>query len=862
MDRKFRTRKELQFHVDERVADMMKSGIPEEEARRQVRLEFGGLDQVGEQCDDVRPWRWVERLLADFRFSLRAMRRSPVLSATMIATVAICVGVNTAVYTVVDSLLIRPLPFPGADRLVIMTNLYPKAGVIDQDATAPGDYFDRRDSMPAVECHALYQFVNQPVDLGGAVTQVRGVMATASWFEVLRVLPARGQLFTPGEMSPGKSGVVVLTDGFAREAFATGNPLGQSIRINGVPHIISGVLPPTFRFLDPDVRYIVPMVLVPQNRNERHNNAYRYLARLRDGATVAQAQAQVNTINAHALDEMRELKQMIQDAGFHTRIEELQPWITRNARAALGLLWAGAFLVLLVGAANLAGLSLARTHARIPELATRLSLGATRGDVVRRALTDGIIPALLGGVAGAASGIFATQRFDHGLLPGASAIGASPLVIGYALLGAVLTGVFMGLVSLWPARSLELAAGLRTVSRGHTPQYARLRGAFVVVQATLAFALLNGAGVLVTSIRELLRVEPGYRVDGVWTASTFLPPSNYSNEAQLRAGVDRVMETLRSTPGVEQAGAGSDLPLSTGYNDSVIVAEGYAMKPGESAISPISMRVTPGYLESLDIHPVEGRLFDGRDTGGTQRVIIVDERLAKRFWPGQSAIGRQMFFPGSGAKDRLTVVGVVPSVRLQSLAGTGNPNGVYYRPWAQSTTRAVSFLWRGNAASASALRAAFTRVAPGAALFEMRSMPERLERTLTARRTAQTIVLVFAGVAVLLTAIGVYGLLAFLVAQRRREIGIRIAIGSRPVQIFGQFLCRGLALIAIGILAGLALSAAIRPLIEHQIHAVRWLEPAVLLLVIGVIGIVSMLAIGLPSLRASRVDPIQALREN
>jgi predicted permease len=840
----------------------MKSGIPEEAARRQVRLEFGGLDQIREQCDDVRPWRWVERLLADCRFSLRAMRRSPVLSATMFATVALCVGVNAAVYTVVDSLLIRPLPFPRADRLVVMTNLYPKAGVVDQDATAPGDYFDRKDAMPAVESHALYQFVNQPVEHGGAITQVRGVMATSSLFEVLHVLPARGQFFTPSEMDPGKSGVVVLTDEFAREAFATGDPLGQTIRINGLLYSVSGVLPPTFRFLDPDVKYIVPLVLLPQNRRQRHSNSYRYLARLREGATVAQAQAQVNAINARVLDEMRELKQLVLDAGFQTQIEQLQPWITRNARSSLGLLWAGALLVMLVGVANFAGLAMARTHSQIPELATRISLGATRWDVVQRALTDGIIPALLGGVVGATVGILASQRFDHGPLPGASAIAASPVVIVYALLGAVLAGVFMGLLSLWPARSLELSAGMRTVSRGHTAQHTRLRGAFVVVQAALAFALLNGAGVLVTSIRELLRVDPGYRLDGVWTASTFLPPSNYSNDAELRSGIDRLLLSLRSMPGVELAGAGSNLPLSTGYNDNVILAEGYTIKPGESAISPISMQVTPGYLESLDIRAVEGRLFDERDTVGSQGVIIVDERLAKRFWRGQSPIGRQMFFPGSKPKDRLTVVGVVRSVRLENLAGTGNPNGVYYRPWAQSTSRQVSLIWRGNAASAAALRSAFARLAPGAALFEMRSMPDRLERTLTARRTALTIVLVFAGVAVLLTAIGVYGLLAFLVAQRRREIGIRLAIGSRPWQIFRQFLSHGLGLIAAGVLAGLALSAAMRPLVEHHLYGVRMLEPAVLALVVALIGIVSMMAIGLPSLRASRVDPIQTLREN
>ncbi len=861
MARNSQTPKELQFHIDERVAALRKSGVPEEEARRQVRLEFGGLDQVREQCDDVRRWRWAERLSADCRFSLRAMRRSPVLSATMIATVAICVGVNTAVYAVVDSLLIRPLPFPQADRLVIMTNLYPKAGVADQDATASGDYFDRRDAMPAIASHALYQFVNQPVDQGGAVTQMRGMMATAWLFEVLRVQPERGRLFTAGEMSAGNSGVAVLTHGFAREAFAAGDPLGQSIRINGVPHTVSGILPAGFRFLDPEVRFFVPMVLTGQERG-RHGNRYRYIARLRDGATVEQARAQVNAINIRVLEDIPGIKKFIVDAGFYTRVEKLQAWITRKAGSSLLLLWAGAVLVMLVGAANLAGLALARAHTLLPELATRLSLGATRTDVVRRALADGIIPALFGGAIGAALGVWATQRFDHDLLPGASAITASPAVLACGLLGAVLAGTFIGLVSLWPARKVELVNGMRAASRGHTAQHGRLRGVFVVVQAALAFALLNGAGVLVSSIHELLRVEPGYRVDGVWTASTYLPPGSYAQAPQQRAAMDRVLETLRTAPGVERAGAGSHLPLSAGYDDSVIFAEGYTMKPGESVISPISMRVAPGYLESLDMQPLEGRLFDARDTAEAPLVIIVDERLARRFWPGQSPVGRQMFFPNVVPKDRLTVVGVVRSVRLENLAGTGNPNGIYYRPWAQSPTRAVSMVWRGGAASADSFRAAFARVAPGAALFEMRTMSERLEMTLSARRTARTIVVVFAGVAVLLTAIGVYGLLAFLVAQRRREIGIRLAVGSRPAQIFRQFLAHGLALIAAGVLTGLALSALMRPLIEHHLYGVRLLEPAVLALVAALIGVVSMLAIGLPSLRASRVDAIEALREN
>lgn len=854
--------KELDFHVEERVADLIGSGLAESEARRRVRHEFGGLEQVREQCRDVRPGLWLEWLVRDLEHSLRAIRQRPVLALTIVLTVAACVAVNTAVFTVVDSLLLRPLSFDAADRLISMTNQYPKAGIWDQDGSAAGDYIDREGALPAVAEQALYQFVTFPVDRGGAAAQVRGLSVTPSFFPLLRVRPAQGRLFAESESEPGKYRAVILTDGLWREMFGGAEAVGHQLRINGQPYTVAGVLPAGFRFIAADVRYFLPLALSPMEKRGRHANGFRYLARLRDGATVAQAQAQVDALNARVLDQIPAFKRMLIDAGFRTRVDAFQPWLMRRVRSGLWLLWAGAFLVLLVGGANLAGLSLARAYARVPETAARIALGATRGDVIRQCLVDGVVPALVGGLLGIAGGILALRRLDTELLPGAAEIGASPVVLCYALGAAVLAGVVSGLVSLIPLRRLELARAVQNGSRAATVRSTHLRRAFVVAQVALAFVLLNGTGILTASIRELFRVDPGFRIGDVWTASTYLPGAAHSQASDLRMAMDRITSGVRELAGVELAGGGTSAPFSSGYDDNVIFAEGYTMNPGESAISPIRLHVTPGYLETLGVGLTKGRLFDESDTNESRRVVIVDEKLARRFWPNQDPVGRRMYYPGTPPATGLTVVGVVRSIRLEDLAGSGNANGIYYLPWSQGPNRKLSVVWRGRSETVAAVRKEFSRLAPGAALFDVRSMAERRELTLSARRAAQTLVLIFASVAVLLTAIGINGLLAFLVTQKQREIGIRLAIGSRPIEVFRLFLRDGVSLVIWGLLAGLGVAAALKPWVVNQLYGVAAVELSIVAIVAALITVVSIAAIAIPAYRAARLDPIVALREN
>jgi len=847
--------RELRFHLEERAADLMARGATREEAVRRARIELGGVEQVREGCRDVRPFHWLERVFGETILAIRGMRRNPLSTLAVVLTIAVCVAVNTAVFTVVDSLLLRPLPFADADQLITMENLYPRAGVTEQDGgAASGDLFDRTGQMPAVAEHALYRYFAFPVDRGGVPVQVRGIGVSPGFLPLLRVRPSEGRLFQSDESDPGKGNVVMLTAGFARELFGDQPATGKTIRLGNCECLIVGVLPASFRFVTPEIQYLIPLALGVNEKRSRHSNNYGYVARLRPGATIAQAQSQLDAINARITESLPELRELLTNAGFYTRVSPLQDWLMRHVRPSLQLLWVGAALVLVIGAVNVAGLSLARASARVRETATRVALGGTRRDIVVHCLLESLLPATVGAGLGAAGGWLALGALNSSLLPGAAAIEMSGVVVAYACAGALCSGIAAGLAAAMPARRLQLSAAIADGGRGGTSRLSFSRRLLVVVQIGLAFVLFNGAALLTATLRELGRVNPGYRLTEVMTAST------YANSAGFQVSIERARSAMAAIPGVGSVSAGSEAPLSAGFDDNVVMAEGYTMKQGESAISPIRLHVMPGYFETLGIRLVSGRTFDERDSEQSPAVVVVDERLAQRFWPGQNAVGRKLYYPGQ-AQNLLLVVGVVGSARMQNLDGKGNPNGTYYVAWKQASTRRVTFVWRGNAGTVEAVRREFARNVPGAALFDIRSMTERQELTLASRQAAHSLAMVFAFVAVLLAAIGIHGLLAFFVEQRRREIGIRMAIGCEPRGIFAMFLRDGLVLTAFGLAAGAALSMALRDRIAGQLYGVGAMEPAVVALSMTAIVIVAGVSAAAPAWRAARLDPVRVLGE-
>ena len=819
----------------------------------------------------------MDAFLLDLKYSLRSLWRDKGFATTVIVTFAVCIAANTALFAIVHGVILRPLPVPDAHSILIMSNDYPNAGVAGSNNSASGDYYDRLREMTVFESQAMFHDRNQTLDLNGSPQQIHGMLITPSWFKLLRVSPAFGRAFTEEEGEIGHDQVVVLSHGLWQQLYAGDKSvLGRTLRISGKPFTIVGVMPANFNFVDPEVRLWVPIAFAPAQRTVHHSNNWYYIGRLKPGATLQQAQAQVDALNNENMERFPEMKELLINAGFHTTVKPLQDMLTAGVKGTLYLLWGGAFLVLLIGGLNIANLALARLALRRKEIATRIALGAGRAQITRQLLLENLGLALMGGVAGIALGAGALRGLNTiGLerFPRASEVHVDATVVLVSIALSLIAGLLVGLFPLAGISRIGINAALREESRSGTSgkKSSRIRQLLVAAQIGFAFALLMGAGLLLASFRVLLHVNPGFNPNGVVSASVALPKSRYANDQALRDFMNRALPAVRAIPGVSSAGATEAIPLGNNHSDSVILAEGYQMKPGESLISPLNISVTPGYVETLGISMLKGRSFTDRDNESAPRVIIVDERLARHFWPNTDAIGRRMRFP-EDPKDLLkvnehtvwyTVVGVTRSLRYENLDDSGATVGAYYLPNSQQPASNFTFALKTAADASSvvhALRAEVARLDPDLALFDMHSMSERVGLSVASRRTSMLLANAFGAVALFLASLGIYGVLAYLVAQRTREIGIRVALGSTRTGILGLVLREGSRLVAIGFALGMIAAVSLQKAVANEIYGVRPFDPVVLFGVMGVLTAIALVACAVPARRAMRVDPMVALR--
>ena len=812
-----------------------------------------------------------------FRHAIRSLLGDKSFTATAVLTIAVCIGANTATFAVVNSVLLRPLPIPDAASILLMANRYPKAGAGTSYNSASGDYYDRLRSVTAFSEQALFHTTGQTVEIQDTPQRVPSMVATPSLFRLLRVRPVCGRAFTDAEGEPGADQKAILSTGLSQEMF--GSPeaaLGRDIRIGGKPYTVVGVMPPGFNFMDPDVRMWLPAAFTPEQREVHHSNNWQNIGRLKPGATLAQAQAQVDALNRANLDRFPYLKDLLISAGYHTAVIPLQDVLVGQVRASLYLLWGGAAFVLLIGAVNVANLVLARTAMRRKELATRLALGAGTGRLVRQLVVEGVLLALAGGAAGALLGTGLLQALAHSgidRLPRAAEVHVDVTVVLAMLAIAAVVGIFTGLIPSLQVMSTPVNDVLREESRSGTGgrRARRVRQSLVVAQVALAFVLLVGAGLLLASFRDLLHVYPGFDVHGVVTATTSVPASLYPKDTDARELMDRTLSAIRSIPGVTAAGATSTIPWGSNHSDSVILAEGYIMKPGESVISPEQVTVTPGYFEAMRIAMVTGRPFDARDTESAPGAIIVDQRLAHHFWPGRNPIGRRMFQP-QDIHDLLhtdehtrwmTVVGIIGPVHTADIEGNANQFGSYYMPYAQNVQRGYSLAIKTSGDTGAIVRAIHSRfaaIAPNLALFDIHTMEERGDLALGQRRASLTLAMAFGFLALFLSAVGIYGVLAYLVTQRQREIGIRTALGCTTGGVVALVVREALWLVAAGLFLGLAGSVALRSVVAGQLYGVKPLDPIVMGVVIVTLLAAGMGAALLPARRATEVDPAVVLR--
>jgi predicted permease len=812
-------------------------------------------------------------MLQDIRFGLKLLWKQKAFSLAALLTLALCIGANTAVFTILHAVVLNGLPFPDADRLVTMYNIYPGAGFTDRGANGVPDYLDRRKLTDVFEEVALIG--NRGYDVGqeGSTRRIDAEYVTPSYFRVLKAEPLLGRTFTEDEAVQGKDRVAILTESLWEEMFARDpNVIGRDIRLSGVSYSIVGVMPNTYQAVNRERKLWVPFAFTPEQTSDerRHNNNWGMIAALNRGVTVEQAKQRVDALNKANLDLFPKLRDLLVSARFQTKVIGMKDEIVRDIKDTLYMLQAAVLGVLLIGCVNLANLTLVRTSARIKELAVRFSLGAGRLRLSRQLLTESVTISVLGGLLGvgaALGGVRLLSWLGAEELPRGGNIRIDTGVLLFTMVTTLLTGLVFGGIPLLSLFKRDLNEVFRGNERmGTAGRHAlSLRAVLVVIQVSLAFTLLIGAGLLTRSFMRLMTVSPGFRAENVATAKFSLPSNRYRDAAQRRNAVESLLEKARAIPGAKHVGVTTYLPFSGDSSSGVFVIDGRQLAPGELPPVPGWNTIDSGYLQAMGIPLLEGRNFSDSDGPDSQRVLLVDQFMARKYWSNSSPIGSKMRnLDETDSRNMYTIVGVVGSVKTSDLAEQ-NPVGHIYFHYKQIPPVNVHVVLRGETDKApltNALRGALAQIDPEMALFDTKTMPERLSSSLLNRRAAMALCLIFAGLALLLAAIGIYGVLAYSVAQRTREIGIRMALGATARDVLRMVLGQGAKVTGIGLAIGAAGAFFVTRAMASLLFDVRPHDPLVFCATGVALAVVALVASFIPSMRAVLIHPSEALRHD
>jgi predicted permease len=821
-------------------------------------------------------------MLEDLRLSFRHIRRARLHSLTVIATLALCLGANGAIFAVVYSVLLRPLPLPDADRIVAFADQFP---TIDPNFSLLNNvrsYFDRPQAVPAVQNQAMFRTTRRAIGFDNQPEQIAGLEVTASFFDLVRTYPALGQGFTDADSEIGNEQKIILSHALWQRAFgAEPGVIGRDIELDGRQYTVVGVMGAGFSFFDPNVQFWMPLAFTTAQRQLDNGGTrllYRFyhMGRLAPGASVAVAQSQTDALNAANLERFPNLRDIWVNARFHTIVMPLREVLVRDISRVLYLMWGGAAFVLLIGAINVTNITVARANVRGRELATRVALGASPVQVTRLLTIESVVLAIIGGVAGlgvSAAILRTIQSLGLDAVPNMDNVELGLPVVAFMLGAAVLVGALVGIWSAAGLSAPNLGRALGEGSRGGTRgRGARaLRRGLVVAQIGMSVALLVSVGLLLFSFRNLLRTDPGFEDDGVLTAGISLPVAGYPDDAAIRNFTERFLGAVRAIPGVASAGLTSNIPFGTEGGWGPIIAEDYEAAPGESVVSPWRVLVTPGYLEAMGTTILRGRGFEERDREGNQRVMLVDERLAKRFWGDRDPIGTRMFMPTNTENlnftdantEFYTVVGIVRDSQLRDLAGRGaRAFGTQYLPhrqWPDRTFYLAIKTLGDPGRIMDTLRQVLRDIDPRLPMFDTRMMTDRTDASLGPRRLALGLASMFGATALSLAALGIYGVLAFLVAQRRREIGIRLALGSSRTRVFGLVLWEGMWLTFCGLVVGIVVAVIVGYGLREQLFGITPYDPLLLATVAVFAGAIAVLASVSPARQATQVDPVVTL---
>jgi putative ABC transport system permease protein len=821
----------------------------------------------------------MDTLLQDIRYAFRMMAKNPVFTAVAVLTLAIGIGVNTAMFSVVDAVLLRPLPFPDSSRLVKI--MFDKPGVGLHDVRFSYNEFDDLKTRAGVFDEVSVVWPSSGNLTGTKVPARLELLAVSpNYFSMLGAVPELGRLFGTQDFALGFAEAAVISDSLWRRSYgADPTVIGRHLQIDNDPYTIVGVLAPGFSHPGKTVSGDVEVWLTagfsadPFKAVRGVRELPGAMGRLKSGITFEQAQAK---LTAMASQLQKDYPTDYPAVGRWTiEIQPLRQSLVGEIRPMLVALMGAVILIILLASVNIANLLLARASARQREIAMRLALGASRSRIVWQTLTESAILSFIAGIVGVVCVVFTLKvmlRLVPSNIPRLHEVGVNWTVLAFALLISVVTGILFGLAPAFQSAKIELLAAVREGAQGsgYSASVGRMRGLLVGSELAIAAVLMIGAGLLLRTFWTLLQESPGFNPSHVVVAGLWLPVPNdpktdkYEGVGNQMPFIREVMRRVSAIPGIELAGMTSALPTSAGR--PVFVQLDLEDRPVESSadLRAEVIRVTPNYFKVMETPLLSGRFFEEGDEMGKEFVAILDESTAKRYWPGESAIGKHLKIVADATVHPVvfTVVGIVADIKHDGLDKDGVPH--LYASMYQRSGRIMSVAVR-TPLSAETLEPQITgaiqSVDPNLPVFGIRTMDEVIGVSLAPRRFSAELVAVFAGLALLLASLGIYGLLAYIAGQRRREIGIRMALGAKRADILRLFLTRGILRTAIGIGGGLLAAAIIAPAIASLLYGVRPMDPTVFLAVPMILFVVSVLASYIPALRASRVDPMKTLRQ-
>ena len=857
---------ELRFHIDAYAQDLIRSGIPQEEAQRWARVEFGGIERAKEDCRDVRGANVVENLVQDMRFGLRMLKKNPAFTVIAVLTLGLGIGATTAIFCVVNAVLLKPLAVQEPLRLVYVQEqwrgLFPDLSV--------GNFADvqRQSSAFATLCASHDGSFNLATE--SAPERVQGEYVTAGYFDTFGVQPIAGRFFSAEEDQPGRAQVVILSERLWRTHLRADRPVvGTTLRINGLPYTVAGIMPQSFDPLLSKTDLWTPAAFSSQQLGDHDDHFLNVIGRLRPGVSLTQAQSELNVI---ALRLQQQYPMDDKERGL--RAIPFTTALLGDQRVALGMLLAAVAFLLLIACANIANLQLARSRMRQKEIALRAALGATSRRIVGQLLTENVVLGLAGGAFGvllAYWGVKEIVAYGPADVPRLDQARIDATTLSFACAVALLSSILFGLAPALRSASAQLSEAFKAAIGTSSGSRDHMRSFLVIGEIALALFLMAGAGLLIRSGLLVSHLDPGFDTANLIVGRISLPDPSFHDPTVARQTFERIITATNALPGVQTAAVVSRAPLAGGGSSNGIIAEGKAIDPSNAINAQIQI-ISPSYLTAVRIPLKAGRDFTGQDTRDVALVAIVNETLARTLWPGENPIGKRFACCEAGPKGGQDpawheVVGVVADVRAWGLDRQIQPE--FYVSMAQMPPSAWDWIGRtmdltvrteASAVSVEAIQSAVDLVAPGVPVYQLSTMQQKIAGTLERSHFDTFLLALFAATALLLSSIGIYGVMSYVVAQRTRDIGIRMALGATRGQILCDVLTYGMRLTAAGLGLGLLSAFAGTQVLSSLLYGIRATDAITFTVAAGVLCAVALLASFVPARRATRVDPMVALR--